>query len=73
MKAKGGRASGAGGRTRTGGGMVRLTAWERAEWGEEVGKGWCSSGETPLQMPAYCLRSWSLTPGGVLERWPDSC
>lgn len=73
MKAKGGRASGAGGRTRPGGGNGETDGSGESGVGRGGGKGWGSSGETPLQMPAYCLRSWSLTPGGVLERWPDSC
>lgn len=36
--------------------MERLTARERAEWGEEVGRGGVPAGDT-VQMPAYCLRA----------------
>lgn len=72
MKAKGGRESGREEGRDQEGEMERLTAQERAEWGEEVGRGGVPAGRhrpNASLLPA----SWSLAPGGALKRWPDSC
>lgn len=64
MKAEGGRASGARGRTRPGGGNGETDGSGESRVGRGGGKGWGSSGRhrpNASLLPA----SWSLAPGGA--------